>query len=110
MSTTVSNVTVGGLKVASTGTLLTQVLKGTVSVTVAALAAGAEADVSVTITGASAGDIILMTPLDASMETGVSVGAVWVSAADTVKIRMSNLYGSTLTGSTAAWSYCLIKS
>ncbi len=110
MSTTVSNVTVGGLKVASTGTLLTKVLKGTISVTVAALTAGAEADVSVTIAGAAAGDIVLMTPLDASMETGVSVGAIWVSAANTVKIRMSNLHSSTLTGSTALWSYCIIQS
>ena len=110
MSTTVSNVTVAGLKVASTGTLLTKILKGTISVTVAAGLAAAEEDVSVTITGAAAGDIVLMTPLNASMETGVGIVAAWVSAADTVKIRISNLSGSTLTGSTAAWSYCIIKS
>jgi hypothetical protein len=39
------------------------------------------------------------------METGVGVLAVWVSAADTVKLRVTNASGSTLTGSTANWNY-----
>jgi hypothetical protein len=110
MSTTASNVQVAGLKVSSSGTLLTKILKGTVSVTLAATAAAGEEDVSLTITGAAAGDIVIMTPLDAAMETGVALVAAWVSAADTVKIRISNVHGSSLTGSTANWSYCIIKS
>jgi hypothetical protein len=110
MSTTVSSVKVASLRVSSTGTVLTKILKGTVSVVLAATAAAAEEDVSLTITGAAAGDIVIMTPLDASVETGVAVVAAWVSAADTVKVRISNLHTNTLTGSTAAWSYCIIKS
>lgn len=99
-----------GFKTGSSGTQLNLVKKGTVSVVVAALTAAAEADVSVTISGAAAGDIILMTPLDAAMETGLGIAAIWVSAANTVKIRMSNFSGSTLTGSTSNWSYLLIQS
>jgi len=110
MSTTVSSVQVASLKVSSTGTTLSKILKGTVSVTLAATAAAAEEDVSLTITGAAAGDIVIMTPLNAAMETGVAIVACWVSAANTVKVRISNVHTSSLTGSTASWSYCVIQS
>ena len=102
---------VSGVAVGSSGTLLTKVLKGTVSVTVSALAAAAEADISVTITGAAAGDIVMVTPLDAAAETGLGVVLAWVSAADTVKIRVSNLNAAAaLVGSTTNFSYLIVKS
>lgn len=110
MSTTASNVQVSGIKVSSSGTTLTKILKGTVSVTLAATAAAAEEDVSLTISGAAAGDIVIMTPLNASMETGVGIVAAWVSAANTVKVRITNLHTSSLSGSTQNWSYCIIQS
>lgn len=122
MSTTVSSITAagltlsssmtsaGGIKVSSTGTLITKILKGTISVTLAAIAAAAEADVSLTISGAAAGDIVMLTPLNAAMETGVAIVGAWVSATDTVKVRVSNVHTSSLTGSTANWSYLIIKS
>ena len=96
--------------VGSTGTALTLVQKGVIAVTVAAGLAAAEEDISLTIAGAAAGDIVILTPLNAAMETGVGIAAVWVSAANTVKVRVSNFSGSTLTGSTANWQYCLIRS
>jgi hypothetical protein len=92
------------------GTALTLVKKGTIAVTLAATLAAAEEDVSLTIAGATAGDIVIMTPLDAAMETGVAIVGAWVSAANTVKVRITNVNGSTLTGSTANWQYCLIRS
>jgi hypothetical protein len=98
------SVSIGG------GTQISKILKGTVEVTVSALAAAAEEDISVTISGAAAGDIVCVTPLDAAMETGVGLIAAWVSAANTVKIRVSNFSGSSLTGSTANWSYMVVKS
>lgn len=122
MSTTVSSITAagltlsssmtsaGGIKVSSTGTLITKILKGTISVTLAATAAAAEEDVSLTISGAAAGDIVMLTPLNAAMETGVAIVGAWVSATDTVKVRVSNVHTSSLTGSTANWSYLIIKS
>ena len=79
----------GGLKAGSAGTLITKIEKGTVSVTVSALAAGAEEDIDVTVTGAVAGDAVMVNPTEAAAETGLSVAAAWISAADTLSIRAS---------------------
>ena len=94
-----------GLEASTDSTTITKILQGTVSVTVAALAAAAEADVDVTVTGAAVGDMVNVCPTEAAAETGLSISAVWVSAANTVSIRMSNQSASGLTGSTANWSY-----
>lgn len=99
-----------GLIVGSAGTQITKIEKGTVSVVVSALAAAAEEDIDVTISGAAAGDIVLACPTEAAAETGLAILGAWVSAADTVTIRIGNTSGSGLTGSTANWSYLLIKS
>ena len=99
-----------GLALGSSGTALTKWLKGTVAVTLAATAAAAEEDVTVTITGAAAGDMVMVTPLAAAMETGVAIIGAWVSTADTVKIRVSNVHTASLTGSTSNFSYLIIKS
>lgn len=109
MSKTVSVVEAAGFKVTG-GTTMGVSLKGTVAVTIAAGLAAAEEDITVTITGAAAGDIVMVTPLSTAMETGVGIAGAWVSAADTVKIRVTNLSASTLTGSTTNFSYLIIKS
>jgi hypothetical protein len=99
------------IAVGTSGTAITKMIKGIVEVTLAATAADAEETVQVTITGAGTTDALRITPLDAAMETGVAVVAAWVSAADTVKIRVSNRNAvSALNGSTANWNYCLIQS
>ena len=95
-----TSVTIG-----SAGTAIKQVKAGTISVVLAATAAAAEEDVSLTITGVAAGDLVLLSPLNASMETGVATVACWVSAANTVKLRISNVHTSSLTGSTNDWTY-----
>jgi hypothetical protein len=93
-----------------TATDLTLCLKGSVSVTVSALAAAAEEDIDVTVTGAQVGDVVWVNPTEAAAETGLAVAAAWVSAANTVSIRVSNLHTSGLTGSTENWNYVLISS
>lgn len=99
-----------GFQAGAAGSEIALIKKGTVSVTVAALAAGAEADVTVTVSGAAAGDIALVTPTNAAAETGLAIIACWVSAADTTKIRMSNVNAAAaLVGSTEAWAYCIIR-
>lgn len=111
MSTTTSTIQCDGLKVGgSSATTLAMILKGTIAVTLAATAAAGEEDVSLTIAAATVGDMVIVTPLNASMETGVAIVAAWVSANGTVKVRISNLHTSSLTGSTANWQYCLIRS
>lgn len=109
-ATVTGDLTAATVAVGSSGTILTKILKGTIAVTIAADAAAAEEDVSLTITAATVGDIVIVTPLNASMETGVGIVAAWVSANGTVKVRISNFNGSGLTGSTQNWQYCLIRS
>ena len=99
-----------GIEIGSNGTQLDLVEKGTVSVTVSALAAAAEEDIDVTVSGAATSDLILVNPTEAAAEAGLSVSAAWVSAANTVTIRVSNQSGSGLTGSTENWVYVLISS
>ncbi len=99
-----------GIGAKGTGTILTRVVKGTVSVTVAATAAAGEEDVVLTISGAEAGDYISFTPTEAAMEAGLSISGAFVSDDDEVTLRLSNQSGSGLTGSTEDWTYLLIKS
>jgi hypothetical protein len=100
-----------GLIVGSSGTTITKFLKGTVSVVVATDAAAAEEDVTLTISGAAAGDSVILNPPNAAAEAGLSIALVWVSAADTVKVRLSNLNdAAALAGSTSNWSYLIVKS
>lgn len=98
------------LKLGSGGTALSKWLKGTVAVTISALAAAAEEDLDVTVTGAAAGDIVIVTPLEATMEAGVAILGSWVVSANTVTIRVGNTAGTSLTGSTTNFSYLIIKS
>lgn len=98
-------VSTNGFTAGASGTQIKQIASGTVSVTVAALAAGAEADVDVTITGVAAGDAIQIVPTEAASETGLMISQPWVASANTVTIRMTNASGSSLTGSTANWTY-----
>lgn len=94
------------LAVGASGVAVKQLNSGSVSVNPGTLAAGAELDISVTITGAAAGDIVQVMPPNAAAETGLSVALVWVSAADTVKIRVSNLNAvAALVGGAQNWTY-----
>lgn len=92
------------------GTDISYIQRGTASVVVSALAAGAEEDISVTVTGAQVGDSIMFNPTIAAAETGLGIMACWVSAADTVILRVSNFHTNALAGSTANWPYLLVRS
>ena len=93
------------------GTTLTFIKKGTVSVTVSALAAAAEEQYSLSIADAAVGDIIIMNPPAAAAETGLAQILCYVASAGSVGLRVSNVNAAAaLTGSTSNWSYCLIRS
>ncbi len=93
------------LAVGSGGIAIKAIKSAAIEVIIPAALAAAEAEVTLTITGVAAGDLVQLAPIDAAMETGVGILAVWVSAANTVKLRITNASGSTLTGSTANWNY-----
>jgi hypothetical protein len=101
---------VGALVFTSTANSITGVLKGTVSVTpTTTLASNTKSAVAVTITGASAGDIVYLEP-NASLEAGLVVQGYAVSAANTVTIQFYNPTASTGPATSARnWSYTVLK-
>lgn len=101
-----SGLSIGGKNV---GTELTLGLKGTVTIDPASLAAGASADTSVTITGVVAGDTVVLNPPAAGLTAGLHITGVWVSAADTVKVRIYNSTGGALDQASDTWNYLVIR-
>lgn len=102
-STTSDSITAeGGVKEGSSGTLVTQRLKGTASITLGSLAAGAEADKTFTATGAATGDAVHVNYGDASPATGLTIEGAVVSAANTVKVRISNQNATAALGTGSA--------
>ena len=99
-------VSANGFVAGASGATIKALNSGTVSVDPGTLAAGAETDISVTITGVAPGDMVEVMAPNAAAETGLSVALVWVRAANTVKIRLSNLNAAAaLVGGAQAWTY-----
>jgi hypothetical protein len=96
--------TVGG------GTQLTKIFRGTVSINPASLATVTAADTSVTITGAVVGDSVILNPPTAGLTAGMLVCGAWVSATDTVKVRLYNGSVGTIDEAAANWTYTIIRS
>lgn len=94
------------MAVGASGASQKAINSGTVSVNAGTLAAQTALDVSVTITGVAPGDIVDIMPLNASMEAGLAIQAVWISAANTVKIRLFNNNAvAALVGGAQLWTY-----
>ena len=86
-----------------------KVLTGTVSVNPANVANAAVTEVTLTISGALVGDVVIMTPPAAGLTAGLVACDARVSAADTVKLRIANLSGGAVDEAAADWGYCLIR-
>lgn len=99
-----------GVIVGSSGTQITTILKGTVSVNFASMLTDTVADLDVTVTGAAVGDIVLMQPPAADMTAGLIIGQAWVAAANTVTVRIFNQSAGTIDEAAATWNYLLIRS
>ncbi len=85
------------------------VVTGTISVNPASVADSAVTEVTLTITGATLGDKVVMTPPAAGLTAGLVVCDSRVSAANTVKVRIANLSGGVVDEAAATWDYCLIR-
>lgn len=99
-----------GLQAGAAGTLLTEIVKGTIAVDLASIDPGDTADAELTITGAEPGDIVVLCPPTTAMTAGLLVGQAHVSDADKVKVRVLNTTESSIDESSASWTYLLIKS
>lgn len=83
------------------------VKKGSVTINPASISSAAIGETSVTITGALVGDTVIM-----NAPAAIEAGCVWsafVSASDTVKLRIANLSGGALDCASASWDYCLLR-
>jgi hypothetical protein len=97
-----------GFIAGSDGSTISKILTGTAAFTVGALAAGAQGDDTITITGLRDGDFVAVTPPNAAYEDGLTFSC-YVSANDTLTVCLSNTSSGSLTGSTANWRYLVIK-
>lgn len=94
---------------ANTRRLIT-VLEGSTSVAPTNLAAGGTTDITITVTGAVAGDgALVIVPL--AINAGIHVTTCWVSAANTVKVRLYNstALATDTTSATAGWKAKVYK-
>jgi hypothetical protein len=82
-------------------------IKGSVTINPASISSAAVGETSVTISGAAVGDTVIM-----NAPAAIESGCVWssfVSATDTVKLRIANLSGGALDCASASWDYCIIR-
>lgn len=92
----------------ASGATITDFLSGTVSVNPPSIAGGAEADVSVTITGAAAGDVVVLQP-PAALTAGLYIVGVAVTATNTVTLRLYNVTGGAIDEAAATWNYRIFR-
>lgn len=101
----------GTAAVGSGGTVITLIKKGSVTVDLPNVVAAANAvDVSITVTGAAVNDIVWLQPPAAALTAGLQLLQAWVSATNTVKIRVYNPTGGDINEASSTWNYALIRS
>jgi hypothetical protein len=98
-----------GFEFSESGTQITNIVKGSVSVDPASIAANAMAVVDVAVVGAAVGDVVVMIP-PADLTAGLLNGAAYVSAADQISVPIANMTAAPIDEAAADWSYIIIKS
>jgi hypothetical protein len=96
-----------GLNIGSGGDI-SKIMIGSVSIDPASLSAGAEADTSVTVTGAPVGAVVIVNPPTAGFSAGIELCGAWVSAANTVKVRIRNNTGGAVDQAAASCPYVIV--
>ena len=92
--------------IAGDGNTITKVLSGSASLNFGSIGAAAQADLTLTITGAAVGDEVVMA-LPAAPAAGLIFNA-FVSAADTVTIRASNITAAPIDPAAATFGATVI--
>ena len=92
--------------IAGNGNTITKVLSASASLDFASISAGAQASLTITVTGAAVGDEVIMA-LPAAPAAGLVFNA-FVSAANTVTIRASNISGSPVDAAAATYGVIVI--
>jgi len=93
--------------VGSTGLTLANVLGASAALNFASIAAAAQEDLTITVTGAAANDAVIL-GLPVAPTAGIVFNA-FVSAADTVTVRATNITGSSVDPASATYNVIVIK-
>lgn len=83
--------------------------KGTVTINPTSVAANTVASQTFTLTGATAGDSLLLNPPAAGLTAGLLVLQAFVSAANTITVVFQNTTGSPIDEGSASWNYALLR-
>lgn len=92
--------------IAGSGATITKVLSGSASLNFPSIAAAGQQDLTITVTGAATGDEVIMA-LPAAPTAGLIFNA-FVSAANTVTIRASNITASPIDPAAATFGVIVI--
>ncbi len=103
-------ISANGIKAGTTGTTITKIVKGSVSVNPGNCADNDIVEVTLTITGAAVGDVVIMNPPAAGQTAGLGVCGARVSATDEVKLRLINVSGGAVDEGALTYDYILIRS
>ena len=93
--------------IAGSGATVTKILTATATLNFPSISAASQADLTITVTGAATGDEVIMS-LPAAPAAGIVFNA-FVSAADTVTIRASNITGSPVDPASASYGVIVIN-
>lgn len=100
----------GGTLAIGSGTALTKVLRGSVTIDPASITATTVDTQTFTLTGAVAGDSLILNGPTAGIDAGVLICQAWVSGANAIKITFNNTTGGAIDIASATWFYTLIRS
>lgn len=92
--------------IAGNGNAVTKILSGSASLNYGSISAASQADLTITVTGAAVGDEVVMA-LPAAPAAGLVFNA-FVSAANTVTIRASNITASPIDPAAATYGVIVI--
>ncbi len=99
---------VGTAKIGTNGTVLTEVIKTTMSVNIASIAANTALDVDFAITNAATGSTVYVSP-SADLDDGLVIALARVSAAGTVRVKFRNLTGAAIDPPSMSFSITVIR-
>ena len=92
--------------IVGSGATISKALSASASLNFGSISAAAQADLTITVTGAAAGDEVIMA-LPAAPAAGLVFNA-FVSAANTVTIRASNITGSSVDPAAATYGVIVL--
>lgn len=86
-----------------------EIITGTVTVDPAEIADEATLDVDATVTGVTTSDILLAFQPSEDLLTNLLKVGIWISAANTITVRLANDSGGALNQASKVWKYAYLR-